>query len=67
MRAQANNLAIFQKIKYGVHAPSSQLSVCAFSIGEMWLQLPVDSTSVNARTVADGGRYRPRVRIVIDP
>ena len=66
MRAQANNLVILHGIIGGVHAPSCQIAVCAFSVGEMWLQLPFDSTAVK-RTVANQGGYRSRIRVVIDP
>jgi hypothetical protein len=68
MRAQANNLMIAREIMYGTqHIPSTQIAVCAFSFGEKWLQLPVDPTAVNNRTVAVGGGYRSRLRMVIDP
>lgn len=66
MRAQANNLVNFREFINGVHAPGFQIAVCAFSLGDMWLQLPVDSTDVK-RTVANGGGYRSRIRVVIDP
>jgi hypothetical protein len=66
MRTQANNLVNFREFIGGVHAPSSQITVCVFSLGEMWLQLPVDSTNVK-RTVANDGGYRSRIRVVIDP
>lgn len=66
MRAQATNLANFREFISGVHAPSTQIAVCVFSLGEMWLQLPVDSTDVK-RTVANIGGYRSRIRVVIDP
>jgi hypothetical protein len=67
MRVQANNLGIFRGINNGAPSPSNQVAVCAFSRRDMWLQLPTEPTGVIKPTVADGGGYRSRIPVVIDP